>query len=68
MPKKINPMLKLALELAPGELAGVLAGRPDGDTLRARASRFNGEVLVIHGDSHQQQVDHGIADQNHPHL
>ena len=30
------------------------------DTLRARASRFDGEVLVIHGDSHQQHVDHPL--------
>ena len=30
------------------------------DTLRARASRFRGEVLVIHGDSHQQHVDHPL--------
>ena len=30
------------------------------DTLRARASRFSGEVLVIHGDSHQQHVDHPL--------
>lgn len=30
------------------------------DTLRARASRFNGEVLVIHGDSHQQHADHPL--------
>lgn len=30
------------------------------DTLRARALRFDGEVLVIHGDSHQQHVDHPL--------
>lgn len=42
---------ELALELEPGELEGALAGRPDGDTLEARAALRREQKRLVAPDS-----------------
>jgi hypothetical protein len=51
----------------PFEAPSGLMPRPDGyrafiDQLRRETQSFNGEVVLVHGDTHRQRIDHPLTD------